>query len=170
MFRRIFTLLSSALLLVATQAFAAPPEVSLALPAASDTLPVYPHAAPRTESIDDSRMKSVAVEGRLHGSLNAGTYVSKDSPEKILGFYRNALKNYGEVIECTNGINPEVNVRIDMRSLDDTTCNPQDFGAGATELRVGDDREQRIVTVRATSSGTEFTLVSVIRRSKPKFF
>jgi hypothetical protein len=75
------------------------------------------------------------------------------------------------VVECSGGTNPEVNVRINIRHLDDISCNPEDIGSGATELRVGDGREQRIVTVRSTSDGAEFTLVSVVRRSKkPNFF
>jgi len=172
MSRRLNLVLLGCALLLGAQAFAAPVvEVSVAAPT-SDTLPVYPHAAPRSDiAADDARIKSVSIEGPLRGSLTAATYVSKDSAEKILGFYRSALKNYGDVIECAGGTNPEVNVRINTRNLGDTTCKREDIGSGATELRVGNDREQRIVAVRPTSNGSEFTLVSVVRRSKrPGFF
>lgn len=173
MSRRLSFLLLGFALLLATQAFALTVvEVSVAAPSSADALPVYPHAAPRPDTaVDDARMKSVSIEGPLHGSLSAATYVSKDSAEKILGFYRAALKNYGNVIECSAGTNPDVNVHINMRNLSDASCNREDIGSGATELRVGNDREQRIVAVRSTSNGSEFTLVSVVRRSKrPDFF
>jgi hypothetical protein len=158
--------------LLGSQAFAGSVEVSLAAGNTADALPVYPHATPRPDfAADESRMKSVSIDGPLHGSLTAATYVSKDSVEKILGFYRSTLKSYGEVVECAGGTNPDVNVRINIRNLDDPTCNRADIGSGATELRVGDKNEQRIVAVRATSNGSEFTLVSVVRRSKrPDFF
>ena len=171
MSRRLTVLLLACTLLLASQAFAAPPEVSLAASTA-EPLPVYPHAAPRPElAADDFRMKSVSIEGPLRGSLTASTYVSRDSAEKILGFYRSALKSYGNVVECAGGTNLEVNIRINIRTLDDNSCNREDIGSGATELRVGDSREQRIVTVRPTREGSEFTLVSVVRRSKrPNFF
>lgn len=164
--------LLAGLLLISLTAFAAPPpEVTLAS-SFSDPMPVYPHAAPRTETpIDETRFKSVSIEGPLRGSLTASTYVSKDSAEKILSFYRSALKAYGSVVECDGGTNPEVNVRIDPRYLGDTKCNPDDIGSGATELRVGDNKEQRIVTVRSTGKGSEFTLVSVVRSpNKGRFF
>ncbi len=171
MYRWAIALTLTGLLLLSASAFALSPVVTVAGATNAEPLPVYPHASPRNESPrDETRLGSVAISGPLRGSLTAATYVSHDSAEQILGFYRSALKSYGAVVECTGGINPEVNVRIDMRSLDDGSCNPEDFGSGATELRVGDTREQRIVTVRPTSGGSEFTLVSVIRRSKPKFF
>ncbi len=172
MSHRILRLLIAGCLLFTTNAFAALPEVSLAAPVPGESLPVYPHAALRNESDTDAlRLKSVFVGGPLHGSLTAATYVSKDSAEKILGFYRSALKTYGEVVECADGTNPDVNVRIDTRNLDDRSCHPEDFGSGATELRVGNGRDQQIVTVRPTSGGSEFTLVSIVRRSsRPRFF
>lgn len=172
MSRRILGLVFATLSLISLQAFASSVEVALPVPPNSEPMPVYPHAAPRNEAVlDQSRMKSVSVDGPLHGSLTAATYVSRDSAEKILGFYRSALKNYGPVVECVGGRNPEVNVRINIRTLGDTTCNPDDIGSGGTELRAGDGREQRIVAVRATSGGSEFTLVSLSRRpKKPNFF
>ena len=172
MSRRILGFALASLLLFGMQVFAASVEVSVPVPPNSEPMPVYPHAAPRNDTVvDEARMKTVSVHGPLRGSLSAQTYVSPDSAEKILGFYRSTLKNYGEVVECAGGKNPEVNVRINIRTLGDTACNPEDIGSGGTELRVGDSREQRIVTVRATSGGSEFTLVSVSRRpKKPNFF
>jgi hypothetical protein len=172
MSRRILGFVLGTLLLASVQVFAASVEVSLPVPPNADPLPVYPHAAPRNDAVvDESRMKTVSVDGPLRGSLTAQTYISRDSADKILGFYRSALKNYGDLVECSGGKNPEVNVRINVQSLGEMTCNPDDIGSGGTELRVGDGREQRIVTVRAISGGSEFTLVSVVRRPrKPNFF
>lgn len=171
MFRRILGFVFVSLTLLSVQVFAASVEVALPSPPNPEPMPVYPHAAPRSEALDAERMKSVSVDGPLHGSLTAATYVSHDSADKILGFYRTALKSFGEVLECAGGTNPEVNVRINIRTLDDMTCNRNDIGSGGTELRAGSGREQRIVTVRATSGGSEFTLVSVSRRpKKPNYF
>lgn len=122
-------------------------------------LPVYPKAKLRE---GDGRGTVSLVAGGVAHRLAATKYVSQDSPEKVLQFYRARLKALGTPIECAGGKNTEVDVQLTHASLNGGSgCDAADFAAGGTELKVITNREQRIVVLTPFARGTEIALVSV---------
>jgi hypothetical protein len=122
-------------------------------------LPVYPNAKVREGGKRGT--VSLTAGGTAH-RLAATKYVSQDSPEKVLQFYRAQLKSLGNTIECTGGKNLQVDVQLTDASLSDSSaCNAADFAAGGTELKVISNGEQRIVVLSPQGRGTEIALVRV---------
>ena len=120
-------------------------------------MPVYPRAT-EFEHQDGRGTVSLTGGGHVH-QLQAGAYLSRDNPEKILQFYRERLNNYGQVIECANGANTQVDVELNDASLrKPSACRPNEFAAGGRELKV-DGRERRIVVALPHDTGAEIALV-----------
>ena len=71
---------------------------------ASDVgLPAYPGAALYKDKDNDGAVDMGFSFGESHFRIVAADYVSPDSPDKILAFYRKPLSHYGEVLECNDG-------------------------------------------------------------------
>lgn len=68
-------------------------------------LPVYPHAKVREGG--GRGTVSLAAKGTAR-RLAAAKYVSEDSPEKVLQFYRARLKALGSPVECSGGKTPRL--------------------------------------------------------------
>ena len=70
---------------------------------ARDTgLPVYPGARPKPKS-DDGDKKSANVNLSAFGyglKVVALEYESDDPPDKIIAYYQDQLKKYGDVLQC----------------------------------------------------------------------
>jgi hypothetical protein len=140
---------------------------------AKDTgLPVYPAAQvkPSPKGDDDKHSVSMSLFGL---KVAVVTYVSDDDPEKVLAWYREQMKPLGRVVECT-GSGDAGNVRMDKDSGDEdkpVTCDKEgdDHGRKVTQLKLGTQRNQRIVAVgerRDGKSGSEFALVRVVLGKK----
>jgi hypothetical protein len=138
-------------------------------------LSVYPGAEPKPESRQHGKdlecascalgLRTVSIENASVRELTAAKYISSDPPEKVLSYYKNQLKSYGTVIECSGGANTEVSVRLSKRALSEpSACEPEDIGRAQVELKAGDALEQHIVAVAPNSRGSEFTLVHVRTR------
>ena len=131
-------------------------------------LPVYPGARLR-EKEDDGEEKSanVNISSGLFGlKVVAVEYQSDDTPDKLIAFYKDHLKKFGDVLECrTDSHGESVNIH---GSKDDEpkplTCE-QSSGKN-TELKVGNRDNQHIVAIEPQSKGTNFALVYVQTRGK----
>ena len=122
-------------------------------------LPIYPKAKPREGG---ERGTVSLTAGATARRLAATKYLSQDSPQKVLQFYRTRLKDFGSPIECAGGKNTEVAVQLTDASLAAASeCNGDNFAAGGTELKVVSNGEQRIVVLTPLAHGTEIALVSV---------
>src|SRR6185312_12575677 len=75
-------------------------------------IPVYPNAV-EGEHSDGRGTVSLADGAHVH-RLTASAYFSPDAPRAVLGFYRDRLKKYGEVLECGGGSNGKVDVQLDQ--------------------------------------------------------
>ena len=65
-------------------------------------LPVYPGATPfKDKDSDSSADLGFALNG-VHFNLQVASFVTKDSREQVIAFYRKALAKYGEVLECNH--------------------------------------------------------------------
>src|SRR5437763_1964738 len=66
-------------------------------------LPVYPSAKPKTkgDSDDDDKSANVDISTSSFGvKVVAIQYETKDAPAKVTAFYKDKLKQYGNVLEC----------------------------------------------------------------------
>jgi len=121
---------------------------------AADTgLAVYPDARP-LEDEKEPRNANVQVGNSLFGvKVIAAKYASNDAQDRIIDFYRNELKTYGEVVECRGNVNYR-NGRAVCR----------DGRSDDVQLIAGPEHQQHIVAVKPRGDGTEFGLVYVQTR------
>lgn len=114
-------------------------------------LAIYP-GAKLDESENNKSDASLSFDwGQESTRLYVQKYVSSDSPDKVLTFYRKQLAKYGPVLECRNGkpIGP-----VPAGAKCDSDKQDSDI-----ELKAGTDRKQHIVGVKQVTQGTEFGLV-----------
>jgi hypothetical protein len=133
---------------------------------ASDTgLPVYPGARLKEDTSDgNNKSANVNLSGFGFGiKVVALKFDSDDPPDKIIAFYKDQLKKYGNVLEChTSG---HLDMEVDMDSHDakdhsnDLTCQAN-HGINV-ELKVGKKDDQHIVAVEPEGKGSTFSLVYV---------
>ncbi len=122
---------------------------------AADTgLAVYPGARP-LEDEKEPRNAHVQVGNSLFGvKVIAAKYASNDAQDRIIDFYRNELKTYGEVVECRGNVNYRNGRAV---------CREGRF-ADDVQLVAGPEHQQHIVSVKPRGDGTEFGLVYVQTR------
>ncbi len=134
--------------------------------AAKIGLPVYPGAAIYQDK-DNSSADLGLVLNSFHFDLMAVNYITPDSPEKVLDYYRKPLSRYGEVLECRHG--KPVGERT--RASSGLTCSDEQGGhvdvngsadsSTDHELRAGAPKRFRIVAINddAPAGKTRFGLV-----------
>ncbi len=124
-------------------------------------LPVYPGAREKKGDTENEN-KSANVNmsfGKFALKVVVASYVSDDSPDKILAFYRPELGKYGKVLECKGG---SVNYTYHKSDSKDKELHCDSKGdSDTTELKVGREELQRIVAVKPSGKGSEFALVYV---------
>lgn len=126
---------------------------------------VYPGATLKEKGNGEDKSANVNLSGFGYGlKVVALEYESKDSPERLVAFYKDQLKKYGNVLLChTTGMNVNAGVRKndDSREL---TCEG-DTGHNV-ELKVGTRDDQHIVAIESAGSGSNFSLVYVRTHGK----
>jgi hypothetical protein len=137
---------------------------------ATDTgLTVYPGAHLKNkDSSNDNKSANVNISGFGYGvKVVALEYESNDAPAKILAFYKDQLKRYGNVLEChTSGLNLDMKMGShgSNRDSNELTCEG-DHGSNF-ELKVGKRNDQHIVAVEPDGKGSSFSLVYVRTNGK----
>lgn len=131
---------------------------------AQDTgMALYPGAREKKDSNDDHKA-NVQIGGDEFGlKVVALKYLTDDSPEKVIDFYRKDLKRYGNVLECPKGIKESHSDSDDgeIRCSDSGSSEP-----GKLTLAVGIPKRQHLVAVKPNGKGSEFDLVYVNIRGK----
>ena len=128
---------------------------------------VYPGAHLKQEDSDGSdKSANVNISGFGFGlKVVALEYESKDSPDKVLAYYKEQLKKYGDVLVCHTG---HLDLHTDMdnknRSSNELTC--EGTNGVNVELKVGTKENQHIVEVEPEGSGSKFSLVYVRTHGK----
>lgn len=92
-------------------------------------------------------------------------YRSDDSPAKLVAYYKNELKKYGNVLECHTehlDVNPQIN-DSDSHSHELSCAGSS---GGDVELKVGTKENQHIVAVEPDGKGSSFSLVYVRTHGK----
>jgi hypothetical protein len=120
-------------------------------------LPAYPGAAFYKGSDNDSAADLGLTFNEFHFSMMAANYVTGDSPEKVLSFYRKPLSRYGEVLECNQG-NPVGALKVTRTGLtcrqEQGTSNGNANSSNGHELRAGSPNRFRIVGIDNSHPGT----------------
>jgi hypothetical protein len=135
--------------------------------AAEIGLPVYPGATVYRDKDNGGTADLGMLLGDFHFQLKVASYVTSDSPEQVLAFYRKPLSRFGEVLECDHG-KPVGPLTVTRSGL---TCSDQKGGkiqfngsvnSDDHELRVGTPHQFRIVAIdEAREKSTRFGLVYV---------
>lgn len=130
-------------------------------------LPVYPGATPFKDKDSDSSSADLGfLLNSVHFSLKTVSFVTTDSPEHVLEFYRKPLGKFGEVLECDHG-KPVGSLTVTKSGL---TCGDRKNGHMTVngsdsdhELRAGTPEHFRVVGVDNTENGkTKFGLVALM--------
>jgi hypothetical protein len=130
-------------------------------------LPVFPGATPFKDKDSDSSSADLGfLLNSFHFSEGAASFVTADSPEHVLEFYRKPLAKFGEVLECDHG-KPVGSLIVTKSGL---TCGDRKSGRMTVngsdsdhELRAGTPEQFRIVEVDNPESGkTKFGLVALV--------
>jgi hypothetical protein len=136
--------------------------------AADVGLVVYPGARlKQRDSSGDDKNANVNISAFGYGvKVVAMEYESDDSPYKLIAFYRDQLKKYGNnVLECHTA---HLDVNTDLKDSDhdshDLTC--QGASGSNIELKVGTKENQHIVAVEPDGKGSSFSLVYVRTHGK----
>ena len=141
--------------------------VSKEADAADIGLVVYPGARVKVKGDDnDDKSANVNISGFGFGlKVVAIEYQSDDAPAKVLSFYRDQLKKYGQVLEChTSHFDVDTDVKHGGENSHELTC--ADSKGSNTELKVGTKENQHIVAVEPDGKGSSFSLVYVRTHGK----
>lgn len=129
-------------------------------------LPVYPGAELVKKKDKDNGSADVNLSfGRFQLRVKAANYQTPDAPEKVSGFYRDAMKRYGMVIEC----NHDQPVGTPTQTDEGLTCSDggkkhsvaEADASGKMELKTGSKQHQHIVAIEPNGGGTKFGLVAL---------
>lgn len=131
-------------------------------------IPIYPGAHLKQEdSGSDNKSANVNISSFGFGlKVVALEYVSKDSPEKVVAFYKDRLKTYGNVLVChTSHLNVDSDIK--KHGNDDSHELACEGSSGVNvELKVGTRENQHIVAVEPEGNGSSFSLVYVRTHGK----
>jgi hypothetical protein len=121
-------------------------------------LPYYPGSIRRRDSDNESPGISFGMSfGSFGIKVVAIKYSSADPSAKVLEFYRAALAQYGPVLDCSTSAATTKETKGD----DPVTCDKDDVKRGQVTLKVGQDDNQRAVSVKQVGDSTHFELVRV---------
>src|ERR1700728_3163769 len=122
-------------------------------------LPLYPGARLRHDK-ENSDAANLSLFTQAFGvKLVVAKYDSDDAPGKIIDYYRERLKKYGKVIECHarehGGSHADVNDddQAEQQPAQAVKCEGDNSGP-VTELKVGTEKNQHVVSVEPTKSGS----------------
>ena len=126
-------------------------------------LPVY--AGARLKKKDDSgdeKSANVNISTSAFGlKVVAVEYESDAAPGKLVAYYKNELKKYGNVLEChTQGEHDSYE-----GNSDELKCEGNNNGK-TVELKVGTKSNEHLVSIKPQGKGSDFALVYVRTRGK----
>jgi hypothetical protein len=137
-------------------------------------LPVYPGALVKPKSEHEDSKANVNIDTPFFGlKVVALTFTSQDDSSKVLGWYRDQMKSFGNYVECKGpSIRKEKHGKDDLNKPVDCDSEVEFHGedthvpvvssdSKSVELKAGTNGNQHIVAVKPVDKGTEFSLVYV---------
>jgi hypothetical protein len=127
---------------------------------------VYPGATLREKGNGEDKRANVNLSGFGFGlRVVALEYETNDRPERVVAFYKDQLKKYGDVLIChTAGLNVNAGTKRHDGNSHELACEA-DSGHNV-ELKVGTQENQHIVAIEPSGSGSNFSLVYVRTHGK----
>ncbi|WP_103934148.1 hypothetical protein [Bryocella elongata] len=132
-------------------------------------LAVYPGATPYKDPGSDHKDSGSAdinmSFGDFHLGVKAATFITPDSQDKVLAFYKKELAKYGDVITCRG----DSTLGEPTRTAQGLTCDEDkknhvtssNMDSGDLELRAGSQQHQHVVGVEDKSGKTKIGLVAL---------
>jgi hypothetical protein len=134
-------------------------------------LPLYPGSRPKREKDNDPVNFGIFTEA-FGFKIVLAKYESDDAPGKVIDFYRDRLKKYGNVLECHTkehggDAHADFDDDKDSKGSKELKCEGDNTGP-VTELKVGREDNQHVVAIEPNDghSGSIFALVYVYTRGK----
>ena len=125
---------------------------------------LYPGAAPYEEKDHGGSADVNMSFGDFHLGVKAASFLSHDSEEQVLAFYKKDLARYGDVLEC-QGKAATGKVKRTSQGLscdeDDDSAQGRVHAGSGPELRAGSPQHQHIVAVESKDGGTKIGLVAL---------
>lgn len=131
-------------------------------------LTVYPGARKKPKTGDDEKGANVNISTSFFAvRVAAIEYESDDPPSKVVAFYQEQLKKFGDVVEChTTKHGGDLDVKAgDKNSHSPVSCKGSNSG-NVIELKVGTEDHQHLVSIEPQDKGTDFALVFIETRGK----
>ena len=130
-------------------------------------LDVYP-GAKAVEKEEDGQEQSANVNistGFFGLKVVAQEYQSDATPDKLIDYYTRELKKYGNVLQC-HGSWKGSHATVDHSGDKSKQLKCDQDSGDATELKVGTEDNQHLVSIKAEGKGSKFALVLVQIRGK----
>lgn len=131
--------------------------------AADVGLPLYPGAKPHRDDDkhNDSAAKIWGSFGAFGMKIAAVELDSKDEPGRVAGFYRDALRKHGPVLDCSAGQPRPPKAAKDSKALD---CEDDHADPGEFVFKTGQKDNFRLVGVEPQGRGSKIALVQIQMR------
>jgi hypothetical protein len=132
-------------------------------------LPIYPGSHQKQNDSDgDDKSANVNISGFGYGiKVVALEYESDDAPAKVLSFYKDQLKKFGNVLEChTSSLHLDMKTGSHGSNHDSNEFSCEGDNGKDVELKVGKKDDQHIVAVAPDGKGSSFSLVYVRTHGK----
>jgi hypothetical protein len=133
-------------------------------------LAIYPGARLMPKNSDgDDKSANVNISGFGFGlKVVALQYQSDDPPAKVIAFYQDRLKKYGDILVCHTS---HLDVNTDVKDWDHESNHSHELTCEGSsginvELKVGTKENQHIVEVEPEGKGSSFSLVYVRTHGK----
>jgi hypothetical protein len=125
-------------------------------------LDVYPGSKLIEKGDDgDDKSANVNISTSFFGlKVVAQEYQSDATPDKLIDYYTRALKKYGNVLQC-HGSWKGGHASVDHSSDKSKQLKCDEDSGNATELKVGTEDNQHIVSIASEGKGSKFALVLV---------
>jgi hypothetical protein len=125
--------------------------------AAATGLPIYPGSRPAESRRREPESADVNVGNSFFGvKVVAAKFEHDDAPEPIVDYYKQAMRKYGDVLECHGN--------IDFRGRDSHPVCKERHRSHEIQLVAGTEARHRIVVVKPRGSGSEFSAVYIETR------
>ena len=132
-------------------------------------LPVYPGARQKPKGDHDESSANVNMSWGPFGlKVVAIEYLTDDSPEKVIAFYKDKLKTYGNILECHSDKRDADDVDVELgKDKGSKELNCGNNQGKNLELKVGTKDNQHMVSIHPQDSGkgTDFALVYIRTRN-----
>jgi hypothetical protein len=124
-------------------------------------LPIYPGSNPHKDKKDDSTAANLGLWGGGSGfKLVVLKMDSRDSPEKLVTFYKKALSKYGPVLDCSHP-SPSSERSSNDESSKTLTCNDDKPDKGGYLFKAGTKQNSHLVAIQPNGQGSLYQLVNV---------